>query len=275
VFKLGLDTYSVHHALSASDPDLKKDLLWLVDHLLELRLEGLQVDPSHFPDDPETLDKLKSAIEVKGHYVEFGMGGWTVDRMKERIALTRQFGGKALRTFLGSENTSVEQLQQWMDLAVPAFKEVAPVAEEAGVYVAIENHGDFISEQMQAFIERIGHPYVGVCLDTGNSLFRKEDPLDCAKRLAPYTRSMHLKDWTMDFNEAGEPEWTGAVLGEGEVPVAEILKIVVGQAQNDLYIALENPIKATGSMKETVDHEWSHVRNSAEVALEMLHAATT
>jgi 3-oxoisoapionate decarboxylase len=264
--RLGLDTYALHRTLTAKDASLRKDLWWVIDQLAELRLTGLQIDPSHFPGlEEETLGRLREAVRPHGYYVEFGMGGWDIERLRQRIKLTARFGGRALRTFCGDERNTPEQLSFFLEAAPPAFRQAAETAEEYGVDIAIENHGDFTTAQMKQLIERADHPRVGICFDTANALFRDEDPLASAKELLPYTNSMHLKDWTMSRAPDGSHRWTEAVLGEGQVPIREILRMAV-QMQPGLYIALETPVWPSDDERETVEREQRHVAACARAA---------
>lgn len=272
-FRLGLDTYTVHRSLTAQDESNRVSLWRLIDRLDELGLTGLQIDPSHFKclpgDDPKALDRLEEVHHEKGYYFEIGMGGWDPDRMVERIRMTARFGGKALRTFCGHEGTTQEELRNYIQWSAPAFRQAAEATEDCDVRIAVENHGDFTSDQMLELIELADHPRVGVCLDTGNSLFRKEDPIRCAKNLAKYTYSMHIKDWFMTFDEKGHPQWEPAVVGKGEVPVADILRIVAGH-HRDLYLAIENPIQPLDTEAATVKREWQHLVASAKATNELL-----
>lgn len=268
--RLGLDTYTVHRCLTAKDPALRRDLWWLIDRLPELGLTGLQIDPSHFPgQDEPVLKRLAAAVAPREDYVEFGMGGWTVERLQERIRLTSRFGGRATRTFCGDERSTPEQIAFFLEAAPPALRQAADTAEQYGVDIAVENHGDLTGPQLKALLDAVGHPRVGVCFDTGNSLFRKEDPIECARILAPYARSMHLKDWHMAFDADGHAVWTEAVLGEGQVPIKEVVRIVLNE-QPDLYIAVETPVRPGEDEAETVRREWSHTLASAQAARQIL-----
>jgi sugar phosphate isomerase/epimerase len=268
--RLGLDTYTLHRCLTAKDPGNRHDLWWVIDRLGELGLSGLQIDPSHFPGNDEgILQRLDSAVRPRGYYVEFGMGGWDPERLKQRIRLTARFGGRAVRTFCGDEKAGAEQITAYLRWAPPALRQAADAAEEYGVTIAVENHGEFTAAQLKALLDRVGHPRVGACLDTGNSLFQREDPVECARILAPYACSMHLKDWTMTFQPDGTPKWREAVLGTGQVPVKEILRIVVAQ-KRDLYIAMEAPIQPGGDETETVRREWRNATANAAAARRIL-----
>lgn len=264
--RLGLDTYTLHRTLTAKNPALRKDLWWVIGQLEELRLTGLQIDPSHFPgEDEATLTRLRQATAPKGFYVEFGMGGWTVERLRQRIKLTARFGGQALRTFLGDENSKPDQVNFFVEAAAPALHEAAETAEEYGVNIAVENHGDVTTAQMKELMERAGHPRVGVCFDTGNALFRDEDPLESARVLLPYAHSMHLKDWVMRRDSNGKHVWAEKVLGEGQSPVKQILELAV-RTRPGLYIALEAPVWPGEDERETVEREWRHAVACARAA---------
>lgn len=268
--RLGLDTYSLHRTLTASDERLRKDLGWVLDRLDELGLEGIQIDPSHFPGTgDDAISRLQERILGRDRFVEFGMGGWDVPRLAERVRLTARFGGRAVRTFCGDSGTSREEARRLIDVAAPALRHAAGAAEAYGVDLAVENHGDFTSGELVELIERVGHPRLGACLDTGNSLFVREDPLECARRLAPHVKSMHLKDWRVAYEPDGSMRWTEAVPGEGQVPVLEILRVVLAR-QPSLNIVLETPVRPSASEEETVEREWVHVKASAAAARALL-----
>lgn len=262
----------LHHSLTAKEDNHRLDFWDMLDKLDGLGLTGIQLDPSHYrllPGDDETaLKRLDEVTRRKGYYVEFGMGGWDT-RLEERIRLTARFGGRAVRTFISDENCSVQDLVGWMRLAAPRLREAGRTASEHNVYIGVENHGDFTSVQLEEMLRLVDHPRVGACLDTGNSLFRKEDPLECAKRLAPWAVSMHLKDWFMSYDAQDRPHWREAPLGKGQVPVVEILRLVA-KYHPDLYIALESPPRPLADEAETVKREWEHLTASAAAAREIL-----
>lgn len=273
--RLGLDTYTVHRCLAAKDPANRRDLWWLIDRLPELGCEGLQIDPSHFPgSEAAILDRLSSAVEPRGLFVEFGMGGWDPQRLAERIRLTARFKGRAVRTFCGDERATPQQIADYLRLAPPALREASRVADDYGVDIAVENHGDFTAAQLKELLDRVAHPRVGACLDTGNSLFRREDPVACARTLAPYVRSMHMKDWTMQHDDSGAPQWHEAVLGRGQVPVQEVLTIVLNERQ-DLYLALETPVRPGVDEAETIRREWNNAVANAAAARQILGRVLT
>lgn len=73
----------------------------------------------------------------------------------------------------------------------------------------------------------------------------------------------------MSFRPDGTPEWKEAVLGTGQVPVKEMLRIAI-EANPNLYIALEAPVRPSEDETETVDREWQFFKQNARVARELL-----
>ena len=62
----------------------------------------------------------------------------------------------------------------------------APVAQNAGVRICLENHTEAFSDEVLWIINCVNHPYIGVCVDTNNSLMVGEDPLTAIASWRPY-----------------------------------------------------------------------------------------
>jgi sugar phosphate isomerase/epimerase len=101
-----------------------------------------------------------------------------------------------------------------------ALRDLAPLAADAGVTLAIENHQDFGSAELVAFCEEAG-PSVGICYDTGNSFPVAEAPLDFTRTVAPHVAHVHLKDYRVQFTDEGY-RLVRCAIGEGAVPIAAI-----------------------------------------------------
>jgi sugar phosphate isomerase/epimerase len=67
----------------------------------------------------------------------------------------------------------------------------------AGVKLALENHDRFDSRTLAAIVVELGTEHAGVCLDTVNSFGALEGPAIVVPTLAPYTLSLHVKDFTV------------------------------------------------------------------------------
>jgi len=96
-------------------------------------------------------------------------------------------------------------------------------AFDEGRTIAIENHQDFGSEELVALCGKASG--IGICFDTGNTFPVAEAPLDFARRVAPYVRHVHLKDYRVQFSDEGY-RLVRCAIGDGAVPLAAMLDIL-------------------------------------------------
>ena len=101
----------------------------------------------------------------------------------------------------------------------------APVAQSAGVRLCLENHTEAFSDEVLWIINRVNHPYVGVCVDTNNSLMVGEDPLTAIRKLAPVSFTNHFSDHRIVFDQYG-CRITGVATGTGDVPMREAYQAI-------------------------------------------------
>ncbi len=100
-------------------------------------------------------------------------------------------------------------------------------AAARGVVLAVENHGDLTSSELEQLIERTATPGLGICFDTGNAARLREHVVEAAHRLAPHVRMVHLKDVTPEL-ERPDPiagPWS-VPYGHGVVPLEDVLDVL-------------------------------------------------
>ena len=141
------------------------------------------------------------------------------------------------------------------EAALPRMAEgcraVTEFAAARGIRTMVENHGYFCqdSERVEKLIEAVGHPNFGALIDLGNFMCADEDPALAVGRLAPYAFHVHVKDFHWKSGSAPDPGegWfptragnrlRGAIVGHGEVPVAQCLR-VLKEAGFDGVLSLE------------------------------------
>ena len=101
----------------------------------------------------------------------------------------------------------------------------APVAQNAGIRLCLENHTEAFSDEVIWIINRVNHPFVGACVDTNNSLMVGEDPLTAVRKLAPLFFTNHFSDHRIVFDQYG-CRITGVATGTGDVPMREAYQII-------------------------------------------------
>ena len=115
---------------------------------------------------------------------------------------------------------------KWPELVAnvtTALADHGPRVHDEGRTLAIENHQDFGSAELVAFCEKTRG--VGICLDTGNAFPVAEAPLDFTRRVAPYVRHAHLKDYRAQFTDEGF-RLVRCAIGDGAVPLAGMLDLL-------------------------------------------------
>ena len=133
------------------------------------------------------------SIVVEGDLVDVG-------ELRALIPAARTLGARAVRTVVsrvlcGDRREVRDTWAGHLAETVRRLKEIRGLAEEAGVSIAVENHQDLTSDEHVALCEEVGSANVGVTLDAVNPLAVGEDPLAYARRIAPYLKNVHLKDY--------------------------------------------------------------------------------
>lgn len=117
--------------------------------------------------------------------------------------------------------------EKWHELTASihaALTEWGPRADDAGYVLAVENHQDFTSAELAAFCEEAERG-VGITFDTGNTFPVAEAPLDFTRRVAPFVRHVHLKDYRVQFTDEGY-RLVRCAIGDGAVPFAEMIALL-------------------------------------------------
>jgi sugar phosphate isomerase/epimerase len=80
---------------------------------------------------------------------------------------------------------------------ISTISELVPEFRSRKISLAIENHDRFKSRQFEQIIQSVGSEWVGVCLDSVNSMGAGEGFAEVSRILIPYTINLHIKDFTI------------------------------------------------------------------------------
>jgi len=242
---VGLVTYSLRFSARSRSMTVR-DFLQLAK---EVGADGLMLDLYFFPDlKEETLREASEKARNLNLYIELETGGVDPQRLKDAIDWSVAVGATVLRTFLGGAPERFrEGLEAWkrkLSRTKSHLREAAAYAEEKGVRIALENHGDIRTDELSRLIEEVASDHVGVCLDTGNQFFLLEDPLETAKKLAPFVFSTHIKAYKVAFCPEGLVV-EGCTLFDDDLPNREIVSVLFERSPlgKDLHLNLEVPFE--------------------------------
>jgi sugar phosphate isomerase/epimerase len=159
---------------------------------------------------------------AKMHYAKGAEREKNLEEAKKFIQLAQQLNCPYVRVFPINFPKDQER-NETMNLIASALQELGTYAENTGVTVLMETHGDLIqSEDIEKVITSVNRPNVGLVWDVVNMWsVTKEPPARVYARLKKYIRHTHIKDLVF-VND--KPQYV--LLGKGSTPVFEAIDIL-------------------------------------------------
>jgi sugar phosphate isomerase/epimerase len=244
---LGLHTYSLHlHGMGQNWGGFKLqwepvwDIFGLMDEAGKLGLDGLHLTAADLGATGKNhLRDVRRAAKERGLYLEYnfsldasGYDDRLTHTMEEGIAIAESIGSDIGKISMDIHRPHPVCGSAFHPAVIPQLENVAckaqaaaPVARNAGVRLCLENHTEAFSDEVLWIIKRVNHPYVGVCVDTNNSLMVGEDPLTAIRKLAPVSFTNHFSDHRIVFDQYG-CRITGVATGTGDVPMREAFQVI-------------------------------------------------
>lgn len=251
--QFGISTYSLHKTLIDGRFTLLTGMAWIkgqgVDHLEVAKVEEfnrMNITVDSFLTQARELDLNLSCYSVSGDVVNKNLieRRREVARLKGEIDTAARLGLPYMRHDLGpwgipEGEDSDELFELNLKVIAEAARELADYGEKQGVCCLVENHGLLVNgaSRLLRLYEAVDRDNFGFILDIGNFLYVDEDPIESVKQLVPYTKLVHAKDLHVKqqvansqkeryFETAGGSYLRGAVFGEGDLPITEILKVI-------------------------------------------------
>jgi sugar phosphate isomerase/epimerase len=253
--KLSVSMWSVVYPVRAG----QMDLAGFVDFVAGQDAEGVELLDYFWKDKESELPRVKKQIADAGlELAVYSVGNdfFQPDRavwekqladMKTGIDTANALEVGLMRVFSGNRKEGYE-LADGMDWIIDGLAQSAEYAAAHGVVLALENHGLMAgrSDQVRHMIETVNSPSLRANLDTGNFLLVGQNPTDAARDLADVVALVHLKDFAVApegqtshvYKGLDGVGYTGTVVSEGQVDLAEILSIL-GKAGYDGWLSLE------------------------------------
>lgn len=178
-----------------------------------------------------------------------------VEDLKKEVDIAAILGVKLMRHDATSGFKDGERGSKGFDQALPiladGYRAVTQYAKTKGIRTMVENHGFFCqdSDRVEKLINAVADDNFGALVDLGNFLCADENPATAVGRLAPYAFHVHAKDFHVKngngvippdgfFRSRGGNALRGAIIGHGDVPVLQCLRILEAHGY-DNYITVE------------------------------------
>ena len=203
----------------------------------------------------EELEQIRVHAERCGIETEAGMRRATAERLSEYIRITHKIGGRVLRVITDGAGF-IPDLQYLCGI----LSSMIPLLEESGVVLGIENHDRFSAREYAQMVETVGHPQVGLTVDTLNSLSHEEHIDEVLKYMAPYCVCLHMKDYEIKrYNGGGGLKITGACLGTGRLDIRRCYEECREKSYRNFNVILESWMEPCETLEETLrkEDEWA------------------
>ena len=256
--RLGISSWTFPWAIGVSgypQPVRPIRLSDLLDKAAALKVSVVQIAdnlPLHKLDAKELRDVRDQAVSL-GIKIEIGTRGVEPDHLFLYLNLALQLDAVLVRTLTHTMESqpSLEQAEQWIRKALPEF-------EAHGVTLGLENYEKHSSSAIANLVRKLNSKYIGICLDTVNSLGALEPPEDVVETLAPLTVNLHVKDFViervpykMGFIVSGAPA------GSGQLDIPWLLMQM--NSDENISAILEQWPSPQGSIEATIamEQEWA------------------
>ncbi|RFC48484.1 MAG: Sugar phosphate isomerase/epimerase [Verrucomicrobia bacterium] len=217
-----LNAYSFLEPLNANlaDPTTGIDLFGVCDFCAQHEIEAVDLTGYFFPGYPKApaddyIARIKRytrdrGIAISGTGVKNDFATADKKVRAEGVALTKrwievaaQLGAPVVRVFAGPQQKNPrdwqsaaggaprEEVETWM---AEALLECAAHGETYGVALALQNHGDFLSNGPDhlSLLKRVNHAWCGALVDTGK--YFTDDPYADIALMVPHAVNWQIKE---------------------------------------------------------------------------------
>jgi 3-oxoisoapionate decarboxylase len=256
--RLGLSTYTYTWAIGVPGhlPKSPMTLFGLVDLAHRNQLKVVQIadnSPLHLLSGEE-LDKLLAYATLKGVSIEVGTRGMSIENVIAYLAIAKQLQSPILRMVIDGPGFEPD-----LSEVIEMLQKIIPLLKASQIKLAIENHDRFKSYEFAQMITETDPEWVGICLDSVNSMGAGEGIAEVVRTLAPFTINLHLKEFVikrvshkMGFVVEGLPA------GEGMLNIPSLLETIekTGKCQSAI-LELWTPPSET--IEETIrkENDWA------------------
>lgn len=204
------------------------DAITFINRAVEYGFQGVEIPYNILQ--KSDIDETARYLKEKNMFATIAAGGYDPTQLSEALLAGERIGASTVRTVVGGADYGGDRRHMkgtWQDFIQTLqqnFTKVVETAEKTGVNLAVENHQDLASEELIAMCKAIGSERFGITLDTANALATAEEPIDFFKRVMPYVKNVHLKDYWIYWSEEGY-RLVRCPVGQGVIDFVELFKI--------------------------------------------------
>ena len=231
---IGMHSYGYQWRAAKQKPNGAKfhDALTFLQYAHQLGAAGVQVAIGD--NDRAYAQRIKAEVETRGLYFEaqfqLPKDDTDLDRFERDVRLARDAGATVFRTACLSGRRyetfkSAEEFREFAARSHHSLRLAEPALKRHDLRMAVENHKDWLVPELLEIVRKFSSEWMGICVDTGNSIALMEDATSVIEAYAPFAFSVHLKD--MAFDEYADGFLLAEVpLGRGFLPISRVVQIL-------------------------------------------------
>lgn len=217
-----------------------------IDACKSFGADGCQMDYAQLTStSSDYLKSIRDATEKRGLFLELSVSARLLgdpSAFSGVAAAAGQMGVTRLRTALlsGRRYETFKDMATWKEFVNQSrqtLKAAEPLLRKHKLICGIENHKDWLADELVEMLRSFNSRHLGACVDFGNNVALLEDSLEVARKLAPYVVTTHVKDMAVARYEDGFL-LSEVPLGEGNLPLAKIIE-TLRKGRRDVHLCLE------------------------------------
>jgi sugar phosphate isomerase/epimerase len=258
MMRLGISSYTYTWVIGVpgKEPDYRMNIFGLFEKALQHKVGVLQVAdnlPLHVLSREESQALLNLSREHQVG-IEVGSRGIQPENFLRYLDIAEYYQSPILRMVIDARGftPSLPDIHSIIADFLPELK-------RRKILLAIENHDRLKASEFASIVEKAGSEWVGICLDTVNSMGAGEGIEEVSRILAPYTVNFHIKDFMvsriwhmMGFTIEGKPA------GQGMLPIKQVLDKLEkwGRCQSGI-LELWTPQQTTIEDTIKLEEQWT------------------
>jgi sugar phosphate isomerase/epimerase len=203
-------------------------IVTLLDNIKKLGINGIEFPYFRFYKENKKILQIKKILDKKKIFCVIDSDlEIDTNQILNLIPIAKKINSKVIRikasNILSSERW--RENNNWNEkikIIIKKINSLKKILIKNKIKIAIENHQDFDSHELKYIIKKVGKNIVGINFDIGNAFATLEDPMQFAKRLAPYIINVHIKDYKIYKCKNGIT-LSRCALGNGDVQFDKIL----------------------------------------------------
>jgi sugar phosphate isomerase/epimerase len=194
--RLGLSTYTYTWAIGipGSFPPRPLSAYDLIDKAFSSGLKLVQF-ADNLPLESQSERELRDLLiysDGKGISIEMGGRGLTPEHTLKCLEAAKSLNSPIVRMVIDGAGYEPD-----LNSVNSVIRELLPEFKSRKIRLAIENHDRLKAREFERIIQAAGSEWVGICLDSVNSMGAGEGFEEVSRILLPYTINLHIKDFTI------------------------------------------------------------------------------